>query len=176
MSGSILAEKPSDVLSIHVKKSEEKVKKSSDFKTEFGFRYNEIVQDVGDVVGNQYFGRLNLDYHSESSEGTAKSFEFKSRINNEEVLEYSVKEAYIEFNSGQALSLGLGLTNKVLQLKHSQYEKFFFLNENLPFFPQATQLIFDFGLLKYFLISKEVKCKNCSNNFFGLISFSFILF
>lgn len=110
MSGSILAEKPSDVLSIHVKKSEEKVKKSSDFKTEFGFRYNEIVQDVGDVVGNQYFGRLNLDYHSESSEGTAKSFEFKSRINNEEVLEYSVKEAYIEFNSGQALSLGLGRT------------------------------------------------------------------
>lgn len=67
------------------------------FSGEVGFRSNALVDDVGEVPGNEYFGFFSLDYKQERDKSFKKYFSFQSRINNEDVLEYSIPKAYVEF-------------------------------------------------------------------------------
>lgn len=64
---------------------------------DFGIRTNDLVEDVGDVVGNKHFGDLNLNYSSYSG-SSKRSFELSTRVNDEQQMMYSIKEASIEFN------------------------------------------------------------------------------
>ena len=74
---------------------------------DFGFQSNALVQDVGEVVGNKHFGDLNLNYHSLVDGNVYKKFEVSARVNNEEELMYSFKEAMIEYRySTSSLYLG----------------------------------------------------------------------
>lgn len=75
---------------------------------DFGIRTNELVEDVGEVVGNRYFGDLNLTYKSYNG-SSSKVFDLSSRVNDQQKLMYSLKEAKIEFNRANT-SLVLGRT------------------------------------------------------------------
>ncbi len=72
-------------------------KNTSLLSGDFGFQTNGLVEDVGEVVGNEYFGHLNIKYQSVNSSNTYKGFEIKTKVNNEEVLQYSLKEAIIDY-------------------------------------------------------------------------------
>lgn len=73
------------------------VKKDSLMSGNFGFQTNDIIEDVGDVPGNKNFGSLNIKYQSFNENNVYKGFEIKSQINDQEVLQYSIKEALVEF-------------------------------------------------------------------------------
>ncbi len=79
----------------------------SNFSGDFGFQANNLVEDVGEVVGNKHFGELNIKYDSLSADKTFKKVDLASRVNNEEILMYSLKEAFVEFRySTSELALG----------------------------------------------------------------------
>lgn len=74
---------------------------------DFAFQYSDFVEDVGDVTGNRHHGSLNIQYKSFSDENVYKSLHLKSRINDQEVLQYSIKEALVEKRySNSRLALG----------------------------------------------------------------------
>ncbi|MAZ47692.1 MAG: hypothetical protein CME65_03970 [Halobacteriovoraceae bacterium] len=81
-------------------------KKESVLTGDFGLRTNELVEDVGEVTGNKYFGDLNLTYKSYNG-SSSKTFDMAARVNDEQQLMYSFKEAKIEFGS-QERKLTLG--------------------------------------------------------------------
>ncbi|MCT4643130.1 MAG: hypothetical protein N4A33_12640 [Bacteriovoracaceae bacterium] len=57
---------------------------------------NQLVEDVGEVEGNQFRADLNLKYEkSESASVIGKKFELKTRYNNKENFMFSIPEAYI---------------------------------------------------------------------------------
>ena len=73
-------------------------KKDKDKLTgDFSLRGNQLVEDVGDVVGNQYWGDLNLDYNAGGGHDLIKKFSFASRVNDEEQVMFSVPEAYLKY-------------------------------------------------------------------------------
>jgi hypothetical protein len=91
------------------------------FSGEFGFWSNQMVQDVGETVGNKSYGNLNIKYQSHINrreESVYKGFELRSRVNNEESLMYSIKEAVIEWKKSNS-RFALGRTN----LAWSQLDK-----------------------------------------------------
>ncbi len=77
---------------------------------DFGYTSNELVQDVGNVPGNRSFGFLNFKYQSADSSNTYKGFEVVSKVNDQQVLEYSIKEALLEFRYSRS-RVALGRTN-----------------------------------------------------------------
>lgn len=82
-------------------------KKDSLLQGDFGFTANSLVDDVGDVIGNKHHGSFNLKYQSNSDTNVYKGLEIAAKVNNEEVLQYSIKEALIEFNySTSRLAMG----------------------------------------------------------------------
>jgi hypothetical protein len=95
--------------------------KESIFSGEFGYWSNQMVQDVGETVGNKAYGNLNLKYQSHTNkreESVYKGFELRTRVNNEEKLMYSVKEAVIEWRKTNS-RFALGRTT----LNWSQMDK-----------------------------------------------------
>ncbi len=96
-----------------------KNKKESILNGDFGFQTNELVQDVGDVPGNKNFGYFNIDYKSYQSNGVYKSLQMTSRVNDQQVLEYSLKEAVLEFRYSTS-RFALGRTN--LEWSHADMD------------------------------------------------------
>lgn len=82
---------------------------------DFGIRTNDLVEDVGDVVGNKHFGDLNLSYKSFSG-NSQKNFSLSSRVNDQQQLMYSVKEANIVY-SGKDYRFSIGRT--ILNWSHT---------------------------------------------------------
>lgn len=77
--------------------------KEKKFSGDFSMRSNQLVGDVGEVVGNQYWGDLNLKYKSGGNGESIKKFEFASRANDQtedfNSVMFSVPEAYYEIEN-----------------------------------------------------------------------------
>jgi hypothetical protein len=78
--------------------SKPQTKTESILTGDFGIQTNQVLEDVGEVVGNQYFGELNINYKSVNSSDTHKEFDLRTRVNDEEQLMFSVTEAHAEFS------------------------------------------------------------------------------
>lgn len=65
---------------------------------EFGFQSNGLLDDVGDVPGNQHFGSLSIGYERKSTSNNITAFRLRTRVNNENIVEYSLNEGFVEFN------------------------------------------------------------------------------
>lgn len=76
---------------------DKKSKRDSSLTGDFSFRTNQLVDDVGEVTGNQHFGDLNLKYQSLNSENVYKGFQFSTRVNDQEQMMYSIQEAVVEW-------------------------------------------------------------------------------
>ena len=92
--------------------------KESSLEGDFAFQSNSLVDNVGEVVGNKHFGSFNLKYQSYSDTDVYKGLEFATRVNDEEVLQYSIKEAFIDLRYSNS-RLGFGRSN----LEWSQVDK-----------------------------------------------------
>jgi hypothetical protein len=94
-------------LSTNLDFEDNKTKKDSKLSGDFGIRANQMIEDVGEVIGNRHFGDLNLKYQSFNSDKVYKGFEFSARVNDQEQLMYSIQEAIVEwrFNDSR-LALG----------------------------------------------------------------------
>ncbi|MBT4790160.1 MAG: hypothetical protein HON90_01195, partial [Halobacteriovoraceae bacterium] len=84
--------------------------KFSNLSGDFGFQASDLVDDVGEVAGNKHFGFMNVKYQSYNSANYYKGLSISSQINNEEVMQYSIKEALIE-HRGVNSRLAIGRTN-----------------------------------------------------------------
>lgn len=82
---------------------------TSNFSADFEVRSNQLVEDVGEVVGNAYWGDFNADYHSGKNSDFSKKFSLATRVNSEEQFMFSVSEAYIKRNWADS-SLTVGRT------------------------------------------------------------------
>lgn len=84
--------------------------KRNNFSGDFGIQTNGLVQNVGEVPGNKYYGEMEFRYQYKSEKNNYIGLEFDSRINDEDVFEYSLSEAVVEFNFSRS-RLALGRTN-----------------------------------------------------------------
>ena len=84
--------------------------KRNNFSGEFGFQSNALVDNVGEVPGNKHFGSLDLKYKNLSSSNNLQAISFQSRLNDEDVYQYSLSEAYLEFKYSTS-RLAIGRTN-----------------------------------------------------------------
>ncbi len=75
--------------------------KDNGFKGSVLFQTNQWMDDVGEVVGNKYFGEVDLSYNSKNGGDLEQKYEFKSRINDQEQLQFSLPETYVKFRLGQ---------------------------------------------------------------------------
>ena len=82
--------------------------KKRGLRSEFEITSNELVDNVGEQVGNRFFGDYNLDYDAGGNGDSVKKFSLRSRVNNEEQLMFSIPEAYLEFEVGESSKLVLG--------------------------------------------------------------------
>jgi len=71
-------------------------------RSEFELTSNQLVDDVGEQVGNKYFGDYNLDYDAGGGADLVKKFSLRSRVNNEEQLMFSIPEAYLKYEFGDS--------------------------------------------------------------------------
>jgi hypothetical protein len=69
----------------------------SEYQFKLGFQYNQLVEDVGDVVGNEHQTDANFSYHSDPSLSFTKNFDVKARLNSADQLMFSLSEAYLDF-------------------------------------------------------------------------------
>ena len=108
VASSAFANTSANISKTKVEKSQSNLEKEESLKGDFGFTSNQLVEGVGDVVGNQYFGELNLDYKNVNQLDTVKVFKMATRTNNEEQLMLSIPEAYtdFEFSSSSRISMG----------------------------------------------------------------------
>ncbi len=84
--------------------------KESSFDGSVDFRHNQVLNDVGEVPGNAYYGSLDLRYNSLTDTGVYKSLDIRTRMNDEEILQYSLKEVLYELRYSQS-RLAFGRTN-----------------------------------------------------------------
>lgn len=85
-------------------------KKTDGLSGDFTLRSNQLVEDVGEVVGNQYWGDLNLDYAVGSGQPSEKKVSISARANDQEALMFAVPEAYVKYNwSDSSLTVGRSL-------------------------------------------------------------------
>lgn len=80
-----------------IKVTKKKTSKSN-FKASLEGTSNQMVENVGEVVGNKYFADLEMSYNSNPSNGAKKKFKMASRFNNESQLMFSVEEAKLTYN------------------------------------------------------------------------------
>jgi hypothetical protein len=78
------------------------------FKGSVLFQSNQWMDDVGEVVGNKYFGEVDLSYNSKTLGSSDKKFEFKSRINDEEQFQFSLPESYVRMDFGENNEIYIG--------------------------------------------------------------------
>jgi hypothetical protein len=85
-------------------------KQKSNFNGSVSFQTNEWVEDVGEVIGNKYFGELDLDYDStnESPGDLNNKFQMKSRINDVGQFQFSITETYLNYKFGKNNEAFLG--------------------------------------------------------------------
>ena len=82
----------------------------SKLKGDFTLRSNQLIEDVGDVIGNQYWGDLNLDYNTGSSSTSLKKVSISARANDQEAVMFSAPEAYVKYEwSDSSLTMGRSL-------------------------------------------------------------------
>ena len=74
-------------------------KGKSYFSGEASFRSNELVENVGEVVGNKYYSNLDMKYDTAESSSIQKVFDLSARYNDQADLMYSIKEAKVVFNT-----------------------------------------------------------------------------
>lgn len=75
---------------------------NSELSGDVSFTSNEFIEDVGETVGNKYFGDFNLQYGSQVEGEMNKTFSLKSRVNDQEQLMFSLPEANIEYIFGNS--------------------------------------------------------------------------
>lgn len=77
--------------------------KPSNFNGSVSFQTNEWIDNVGDVVGNKYFGELELDYdkNNDDSYDLGKKFQLKSRLNDAGQFQFSITETYLKHKFGK---------------------------------------------------------------------------
>ena len=81
-----------------------------------GLQNNQLVEEVGNVVGNKYFGDINIGYNSDASymgeKGLVGESEFKARINDTGNLMFSAPNLYIGKNlSNSSFAIGRKVVN-----------------------------------------------------------------
>lgn len=86
----------------------EKKDKEKGLRSEFIFRSNELVDNVGEQVGNRFFGDYNIDYDAGGGNDLIKKFSLRSRVNNEEQLMFSIPESYLKYEFGDNNTLVFG--------------------------------------------------------------------
>lgn len=87
--------------------STQKTNTNSELTGEISFTSNQFMDDVGEKVGNKFFGDFNLSYTAEEENTLSKTFSFNSRVNDQEQLMFSIPEANIEYIFGNSkLSFG----------------------------------------------------------------------
>lgn len=74
--------------------------KNSNLSGSFAFRSNQLVEDVGEVVGNQYYSDFELNYRNKTSDGVDKVFQAAARLNDEDQLMFSIPEAKVSYTFG----------------------------------------------------------------------------
>jgi hypothetical protein len=99
MSSAFIKDSSTSVISTTVNTT---TNRNSSLTGDVSFTNNEMVADVGEVVGNKYFGEFNLLYNSEVPNEMVKTFSFKSRVNDQEQLMFSIPEANIEYIFGNS--------------------------------------------------------------------------
>jgi hypothetical protein len=82
--------------------AKEDKKKEKGLRSEFIFRSNELVENVGEQVGNRFFGDYNIDYDAGGGADLIKKFSLRSRVNNEEQLMFSIPESYLKYEFGDS--------------------------------------------------------------------------
>lgn len=80
--------------------SNEKRNTKSDLKGSVSFQSNQLVEDVGEVVGNKFFGELELKYNAEDPGSMSKVFKASARMNDSEQLMFSLEEAKLAYHFG----------------------------------------------------------------------------
>lgn len=70
--------------------------KDSEYFGSVAFQSNQLMDDVGEVVGNQYFGEIDFNYESLDYD-LDKKFNAALRVNDEGQLMYSLPEAYLKY-------------------------------------------------------------------------------
>lgn len=94
-------------VSTTLKKSSNSTVQESNLSGDFGIQTNRLIDDVGEVVGNDHFGELNIKYNSLSEGNSSKRFDLSARMNNEEELMFSLKEVILEYKySSSKLAIG----------------------------------------------------------------------
>lgn len=88
-----------------------KKKKKRGLRTEVELTSNELVDNVGEQVGNRFFGDFNLDYDAGGGADLVKKFSLRSRVNNEEQLMFSIPEAFLKYEFGKESRLVFGRQN-----------------------------------------------------------------
>lgn len=92
------------------------------------FYYNQITPNTGEVIGNEYFGNLNIKYKNEESKAESdKYFEFKARHNNESSFMFSVPEAYISFSVKHGDKNEITTENKTVEADSSKLNSKYYL-------------------------------------------------
>ncbi|MAX65528.1 MAG: hypothetical protein CME66_01185 [Halobacteriovoraceae bacterium] len=82
---------------VQFKTNKSSLNKTSILSGDAGLLLSDFVDDVGEVKGNKHLGKFGLKYQSVTDTEVYKGFELVSQVNDEEVLQYSVKEALIDF-------------------------------------------------------------------------------
>jgi hypothetical protein len=88
--------------------------KDDTFKGYVGGMSNQFNNQVGNVPGNRYNGQLYFDYHKKPvSSGAESRFTMASQVNDQNLLMYSVQEAYVagKFSNGDELKFGRQILN-----------------------------------------------------------------
>jgi hypothetical protein len=79
----------------------------SEYQFKIGVQYNHLVEDVGQVVGNEYQADLSYDYASDPEQTYTKNFSLDARINSQDQLMFSLKKAFVDYKfENSALSVG----------------------------------------------------------------------
>ncbi len=86
---------------INIKNTNKSAIDDSGFKGSVGFQTNEWVDDVGEVVGNKYWGEFDLGYDSTSAIDMDKKFRLKTRVNDEGQIMFSLPESYLKYDFGE---------------------------------------------------------------------------
>ncbi len=81
--------------------SKEKTKKTG-LRGDFSFRNNQLMDDVGEVTGNKYWGELNVGYEAGQAGELEKEFSLSTRVNDQENIMFSIPEANIKYRFGDS--------------------------------------------------------------------------
>jgi len=98
-------------LSTDLKVEDENKNPKRGLRSEFSLTSNELVDNVGEQVGNRFFGDFNMDYDAGGGADLVKKFSLRSRVNNEEQLMFSIPESYLKYDFGTSSSVIFGRQN-----------------------------------------------------------------